>query len=619
MSLRRRRPVGAVPAAAVLVSALLVGVSTAPPAGAYSDPSEVPDPFQEYSAQDYADALWNLETSTAVRSLERESRGDCEVFAYEVRHPLELGETRRYVHLADEDGWWCDGEEGEELREEFDTKDDEDEHFFHGRPYENTTHREPYYGTWADVTGNGVSSRTEIHARDLGNNTFTVSGTYLDHYTGQRVDITETETHGEHMVPVGHTWPEMQHRPREDRVAYYNDPMNLTSTIGEINREKAGHTPSEWMPSNEDAHCAYSLTWVHIANKHELSLFQRDIDQLRGQLWDCLHDQLDGAQGAQGDEGEGSEGEESEAGGIGAESRSPDLDWQSLPPETEADDGTETSGAGPTEPYSVRDHLDAVWHLENHVRLRSVEREEHQDCDVQTHTTTHPRSGETRTYARVISPENTYCFGDEGDQLREELEAEAADDNAVFHSNPMDGQPRENLRTWVAGADGLNTRQHVLFRDLEDVEWDATGSEVVSATFEDPYTGEEGDYAGPSTVIDHLLPVAHAWTEMEHRDAQQRQAYYNDPENLVAVPEESSEARAGEAPRNWMPDNEGFHCQYAVAWTHTAAAHEISLFGSDIAQLRQSLHRCIAEETGSGGSDEGQRRAELDWPELPPW
>ncbi|TLP93044.1 DUF1524 domain-containing protein [Nesterenkonia salmonea] len=604
---RRRRALPAL--ATATATAVALGLIAAPPAAAYATPDEVPNPFQEYTAQDYADALWNLNTSTWVRTYERETQDDCDVLTYTASHPLESEPTRTYVHIADEDDWWCAGDEGDQLRDELDALDDDDEHFHHGRPYENTQQRVPYYGTWADVNGNGVTSRTEIHARDLGNSSFTISGTYQDHYTGQRVNIAETETHGEHMIPVGHTWPEMQHRPREARVAYYNDPMNLTSTIGEINREKAGHTPTEWMPSNEDAHCAYSMTWAHIANKHQLSLYQRDVDQLRDQLWDCLREELH-------DDGSGSES-------WGADQRSPDLDWQSLPPDTDPEDVTEEPGGGPAEHYSTRDYTDALWNLENHIRIRSVDREEHEECDVQTHTTTHPRTGETHTYHRVISPENTYCGRDEGDQLREELEEKAEDDDTVFHSNPMDGQRRDAFGYWAAGDDGLNTRHHVLSRDLDNVEWNSTETAVTAGDFHDPYTGDPAEYEGPSTIIDHLLPVSHAWADMEHRDAEQRRDYYNDPENLIAVTEDSAQDRAQQsegtyAPRNWMPEHEDFHCRYATAWTHAAASHDISLFASDIRQLRQTLLRCVVEETEDGGID-SPRREELQWAGLPPW
>ncbi|WP_150463031.1 DUF1524 domain-containing protein [Nesterenkonia ebinurensis] len=594
MSVWRRRTLSVSAAAALLLGAL-----AAPPAAAYSNPAEVPNPFQDYSARDYVDALWNLETTTYVREFDRESREDCDVITYQVSHPLGLEPTRTYVHISDEENWWCTGDEADELREEFDALDEEDPNFYHGRPYENTAQRVPYYGTWADVNGNGVNSRTEIHARDLGNSTFTVSGSYWDHYPGQYVDIAQTETHGEHMIPVGHTWPEMQHRSREDRVAYYNDPMNLTSTIGWINREKAGQTPAEWMPANSDAHCAYGMTWTHIANKHQISLFQQDVNFLRQLLWDCLQEELGDADAL-------------------PEERSGDLDWQALPPASDPSEVPTEPGGSPREHYSARDYADAVWNLEHHVRTRSVEREEHEECDVLTFTTTHPRTGEDRVYARVTTPENTHCAGEEGDELGEELNEQAEEDENFFHGSPLAGQLQEAFGQWSVDGAGINTRHRVLGRDLEEAQWNTAETAVISGTFYDPYTGDQMPYGRFTVTLDHILSVSHVWPEMEHREAEEREAFYNDPANLLAVSTLEAQERSADAPRNWMPEHEGFHCRYAMGWMHTAVKYDISLFDSDVSQLRETLYTCLAEETAEG-SLEGPRREDLDWASLPPY
>ncbi|WP_300343914.1 DUF1524 domain-containing protein [Nesterenkonia sp.] len=598
MGVRRRRAFSTLTAAG-LTAALLA--PSAAPAHAYSSPAEVPNPFQDYSAQDYADALWNLETTTYVRTYERESHEDCDTKTYEVSHPLGLEPTRTYAHVVSEDGTWCHGSEGDELREAFDEREDEDEHFYHGVPYENTAQREPYFGTWADVTGNGVTSRTEIHARDTGSSTFSVSGTYYDHYNGEHVNIATTETHGEHMIPVGHTWPEMQERSREDRVAYYNDPMNLTSTMGPTNREKSGHPPSEWMPENEESWCAYAMTWTHIANKHRISLYGSDIDHLREQLYSCLEEEL-------GDDGT-----------LDPDQRSDDLDWQSLPPQSDPDSTEDVAGVGPRTETSGRDLLDAIWNLERTVRTRSVERESGEDCDLQTYTTTDPQGGPTLTYARAISPENTVCSGKEGRELREELEEKAEEDEHFFHIRPMDGNARGVFGYWqVRGKQELNTRNRVLKRDLNDVELNSAGTAVLSGTFYDPYTSEQEQLQGASAAVDHILPEEHAWIEIQTRDADQRRAYYNDRRNLLATTEESQQEKGSQAPRDWMPPHEGFHCRYAAAWVHTAARHSISLYSSDVRQLRETLYRCLVEQT-DGEAVQETRRAGFDWPSLPPY
>lgn len=563
--------------AGVLAVGLLLGAVE--PASAYSRPSEVPNPFQDYSAQDYADALWNLETEVGVRTRDQRSSGDCEVITFEVSDPLGDQPTRTYIHIADDDGWWCSGDDADTLRAELDEKDDSSENFFHGRPYENTAQRVPYYGSWADVNGNGVTSRTEIHARDLGNSSFTLSGSYWDHYTGKRVHIGTTETHGEHMIPVGHTWPEMQHRSREDRVAYYNDPMNLTSTIGSVNREKSGHTPSEWMPSNEDAWCGYTMTWVHISAKHEISQYASDIRHLRGILWDCLDE----------------ERPDHDADTL-PQGRSSDLDWPSLPPE-EYPLEQASSGSSPRDMQGKEHYAHAVRLLEREVPVRGVERETRGDCDVQTFTSTHPRTDKRLTLARVISSDNRYCAGSDGDRLRAELEEQAEDSDSFFHGSPLSGQRREYFGYLTQQQDsGLTTRNSVLDRDFNQAEWNSTETGVTGGEFHDPYTGEHHRHTAAETVVDHILPVEHAWIELEHRDADERSAFYNDPKNLLATTRDSQREKAGDGPRNWMPSHEDFQCRYAAAWASTAADYQISLYASDISVLRQSLYQCLTDQ-----------------------
>lgn len=599
-SAERRRGIAALTAATAAI------VMLPAPATAYSSPDEVPDPFQDYTARDYANALWNLETELYIRTHEREERGDCEVMTYTATHPLDSDDQRTYVQVTTEEDTYCTGAEGDDLRAAYEEQDNEDSDFYHGRPYENL--REEYFGTWADTTDNGHHSRTEIHARDAENAEFSVSGTYWDHYSGQDVDISETETAGEHMVPVGLTWPEMQHRSREDRVGYYNDHMNLTSTTGENNREKDGYTPDEWMPSNEDAHCAYGLTWIHIATKHDISLYNSDIETLRELMHTCIDEEHDDAE-------------------TMTTAHSDDLDWPSLAPQGSSDPETRAeaeSGDGPREHYSSRDYADALWNLDRSVNIRSEERESRGECDQQTYTVTDPLTDETTAYARAISPENSTCQGEDGDQLREELDEEAAEDSDFYHSSPLAGTSREHFGFWQEGENGLVTRQYVLARDLDELSWNSTETGVVSGDLIDPYNQEEETLAGAGTQIDHMLPVEHAWIELEHREEEERTQFFNDPTNLVAVTEESAEDKDTDGPRNWMPDDDGFHCRYALAWTHTASAYNISLFDSDIEELRETLYSCLSEEItessdGEAEELEGPRREELDWASLPPY
>lgn len=598
-----------------------VGAPAEAHAAGYSSPSDVPDPFQDYTARDYADALWNLETQIRVRTHEREDHGDCQIQTYTATDPLDPDDVRTYAQVISADDSYCSGEDGDQLREELDDQAADEEDFFHGRPYELAREnedsrpfevlRERYYGDWADITGSGVTSRVAIHARDTGSSTWTASGTYYSHYTGERVNIGTTETHGEHMVPVSYTWPELQHASAETRRNYYNDPMNLTSAIGWVNREKSGKTPHQWMPENRGAWCAYATTWVHISQTYGLSLYQSDITTLREVLWECYRNALptpddDGAREL-------------------TSSRSGDLDWgdPAPAPQRPEDESQRTYTAeGPRDHYTLQDYHDAVFTLENHIPVRVVDREEHGDCDVLTTVSTHPRTGEKKTSIRITTPENTACEDEDID------EDDLLDGDAELIPT-LEENREEKFGTWDQDGNGVTTADQVLARDAQSVSWSLGGETIKGAVFHDPHTGESHEVTGSEEVSEqvranHIVPVGHAWPELAVRSQQTREEFFNDQQNLIAVSTESAAEKSGNAPRNWMPEHTGFHCRYATAWVEVLAQYRLSAHASDIRELRNTLYRCMAadeqEAAGESGAaaDPGARREGASWISLAP-
>ena len=146
---------------------------------------------------------------------------------------------------------------------------------------------------------------------------------------------------------------------------------------------------------------------------------------------------------------------------------------------------------------------------------------------------------------------------------------------------------------------------------------------MVSGRYTDPYTGQQAEHSSAGTQLDHILPVEHAWIEMEHRPREERVGFYNDVQNLLAVPAQTQEDRGVQGPRDWMPEYEVFQCRYAAAWVHAAASHEISLYASDVEVLRESLYTCLQEAaSGDGEVGDGElepsRRSDLDWPTHAP-
>ena len=104
-------------------------------------------------------------------------------------------------------------------------------------------------------------------------------------------------------------------------------------------------------------------------------------------------------------------------------------------------------------------------------------------------------------------------------------------------------------------GDGQDTRQEILIRDSQiDVTFDDRGR-VASGLWVCPYTGRIVRH--PSQLdVDHLIALgeidaagASAWTEDE------RAAFANDPENLVAVYKGSNRSKGDKDAYLWLPPN----------------------------------------------------------------
>lgn len=160
-------------------------------------------------------------------------------------------------------------------------------------PYE----RDAFGPAWQDVDRNGCGTRDDILKRDLADETFkpgtrdcvVLTGTLADPYTGTTIAFNKqagSTVDIDHLIPLGAAW-EMgaSEWTDEQRLAYANDPEVLLAVDAAANRGKGDKTISEWVPANDDAHCAYAAGYVHIAAKYSLSISREDyqvITQIAG-------------------------------------------------------------------------------------------------------------------------------------------------------------------------------------------------------------------------------------------------------------------------------------------------------------------------------------------------
>jgi hypothetical protein len=145
-------------------------------------------------------------------------------------------------------------------------------------------------------------------------------------------------------------------------------------------------------------------------------------------------------------------------------------------------------------------------------------------------------------------------------------------------------------------ANGCDTRNDVLARDLADVVLDTDGCRVLSGTLDDPYTGALISFQrGPGSnlvQIDHVVALADAWqTGAARWPASRRLAFANDPANLLAVQSAANQAKSAADAAGWLPQP-GYRCAYALKQIRVKAAYGLWVTPAERAALGHALDRC---------------------------
>ena len=154
---------------------------------------------------------------------------------------------------------------------------------------------------WADLDGDGCSTRNEILARDLHDVTYrkgtgdcvVQSGILQDPYTGETIRFergadTSSLVQIDHVVALGNAWyAGAWEWDAAKRLEFANDPLNLLAVDGNANFEKGAHTADQWSPSNKDSHCEFAARQVAVKSRWGLSVTQAESETLTGILETC--------------------------------------------------------------------------------------------------------------------------------------------------------------------------------------------------------------------------------------------------------------------------------------------------------------------------------------------
>lgn len=172
---------------------------------------------------------------------------------------------------------------------------------------------------------------------------------------------------------------------------------------------------------------------------------------------------------------------------------------------------------------------------------------------------------------------------------------------------------------WANAADGkhaaYNTRDLVLDRDLSGTTHKANGRVATGTLDSEPYTGgivhfvqgkankAEGGSASATDggiQIDHVVAYAEAYNSgLKDRTEEQRDAYYTDPDALLAVQARANNAKKDADAAGWMPSWDAFRCDYAALQIGIKAKYSLTVDQKEHDALASTLAQCPAQKVVS--------------------
>ncbi|MFB7251563.1 DUF1524 domain-containing protein [Microbacterium sp. NPDC056234] len=147
---------------------------------------------------------------------------------------------------------------------------------------------------------------------------------------------------------------------------------------------------------------------------------------------------------------------------------------------------------------------------------------------------------------------------------------------------------------------GCDTRNDILGRDLLDPVFKPGTREckVLAGELIDPYDGSavafvSGQDTSVLVQIDHVVALAWAWEHGAHAwSDEQRTAFANDPQNLVAASQETNQSKSASGPAQWLPPEPTLRCAYVEQWVGVLGAYDLGIDDRERAAAGAVLRTC---------------------------
>jgi hypothetical protein len=171
---------------------------------------------------------------------------------------------------------------------------------------------------------------------------------------------------------------------------------------------------------------------------------------------------------------------------------------------------------------------------------------------------------------------------------------------AVRDRAPKAGYNRDHFGGGWQEVGGCDMRNRILQRDLDKMLVSKDdGCTVLRGTLKnDAYAGQTVAFKkGPGTSqavqIDHIVPVSDAWQKgAQQWPPDKREAFYNDPLNLIAVHGPTNMQKGDGDAATWLPLNKTYRCRYVARQIAVKAKYGIWVTRAERTAMQRVLFYC---------------------------
>lgn len=170
---------------------------------------------------------------------------------------------------------------------------------------------------------------------------------------------------------------------------------------------------------------------------------------------------------------------------------------------------------------------------------------------------------------------------------------------------PKTGYDRDLFGSgWLdVDRNGCDTRNDVLVRDLADlaIEVGTKGCVALSGVLHGPYTGRDipftrGSGTSSAVQVDHVVALSDAWQKgAQGWDETTREAFANDPLELLAVDGPTNQAKGAGDAATWLPPRTTFRCAYVARQVTVKAKYGLWMTEAERAATAGVLATCPDE------------------------